>query len=263
MKKILLFLAISVMVFLKSLNAETLTVDQIVDKASIAAYYQGDDGKAFAKMTITDKQGRIRNREFNILRKDIEDNGRQKYYVYFYKPEDVRDMAYMVHKYLDKDDDRWLYLPALDLVKRIAASDKRSSFVGSNFVYEDVSGRGVTQDIHELISETDSSYLVKNVPKDKNSVDFSYWTVSIDKKTFLPLKAEYYDDKGEMYRMLEILKSEDIQGFPTPTIQKATDLRTGGETTIEFSNIQYNLNLKDDIFSERYLRKPPKEYLSR
>jgi len=105
------------------------SVDEIVNKANLMAYYQGNDGKAKVKMTITDKKGRTRNREFIILRKDIKDGGDQKYYVYFLKPADVRKMVFMVHKHTDikKDDDRWLYLPGLDLVKRIAAGDKRTN----------------------------------------------------------------------------------------------------------------------------------------
>ncbi len=84
-------------------------------------------------MTITDAQGKERRREFVILRKDKEDGGNQFFYVYFFKPSDVRKMVFMVHKYVDRDDDRWLYLPALDLVKRIAAADVRTRFVGLTF----------------------------------------------------------------------------------------------------------------------------------
>ena len=113
---------------------ETLSVDEIVNRANLAAYYAGNDGRAEVMMTITDAQGRARKREFVILRHDVVDGGQQQFYVYFKKPSDVRKMVFMVHKYIDKDDDRWLYLPALDLVKRIAASDRRTSFVGSHFV---------------------------------------------------------------------------------------------------------------------------------
>jgi len=86
-------------------------VETIVNKANLMAYYQGKDGKAKVKMTITDKKDQTRLREFIILRKDIEDGGDQKYYVYFLKPADVRKMVFMVHKHADieKDDDRWLY----------------------------------------------------------------------------------------------------------------------------------------------------------
>jgi hypothetical protein len=137
-------------------------VQTIVNKANIVAYYQGKDGKAKVKMTITNKKGQKREHQFIILRKDVEDGGDQKYFVYFQKPPDVRKMVFMVHKHADpkKDDDRWLYLPAFSLVKRIAAGDKRTSFVGSDFLYEDISGRSLAEDKHELIETTDELFVI-------------------------------------------------------------------------------------------------------
>jgi hypothetical protein len=235
-------------------------VQTIVNKANLVAYYQGDDGKAKVKMVITNKQGQKREREFNILRKDVKDGGDQKYFVYFQRPADVREMAYLVHKHADarKDDDRWLYLPALSLVKRIAAGDKRTSFVGSDFLYEDVSGRSLEEDTHELIETTDEWFVVKNVPKKPETVEFSYFNVAIDRKTYVPMKMEFYDKQGKLYRVIESKKVEVIQKFPTVVKSVVSDLKTGSKTEMEFSNVKYNIKLKD-IFQERYLHRPPRE----
>ncbi len=239
---------------------EVPSVKTIINKANVVAYYQGDDGKAKVKMTITNKQGQKRNREFIILRKDVKDGGDQNYFIYFQKPADVRKMVYMVHKHTDpnKDDDRWLYLPALDLVKRVAAGDKRTSFVGSDFLYEDISGRNLQEDTHELIETTEKLFVIKNVPKKPDTVKFSYYNVSIDRKTYVPLKMEYYDKDNKLYRIIESKKIEKIQEFPTVVKSVVTNLKTGNKTEMEFSDIKYNIKLKD-IFEERYLRRPPRE----
>lgn len=241
-------------------DIEALAVQAIVEKANIVAYYQGNDGKATVKMLIINKQGQKRERQFNILRKDIKDGGDQKYFVYFEKPADVRKMTYMVHKYVDpnKDDDRWLYLPALSLTNRIAAGDKRTSFVGSDFLYEDVSGRSLAEDTHELIETTDDIFIVKNVPKQPDTVEFSYYKVSIDRKNFVPMKMEFYDKDNKLYRTIESVKVETIQDFPTVAKSVVTNLQTGSKTEMEFSNVKYNINLKD-IFTERYMQRPPRE----
>jgi len=235
-------------------------VQTIVKKANIVAYYQGKDGKATVKMTITNKRGQKRERQFNILRKDVEDGGDQKYFVYFLRPPDVRRTVYMVHKHADpgKDDDRWLYLPALDLDRRIAAGDKRTSFVGSDFLYEDVSGRSLKEDTHELIETTDKLFVVKNVPKQPNTVEFNYFNVSIDRKTYVPVKMEFYDKKNKLYRVIESKKVEKIQDFPTVVKSVVSNLKTGSKTEMEFSNVKYDINL-EDIFTERYLHRPPRE----
>lgn len=236
-------------------------VQTIVNKANIVAYYQGDDGKAKVNMVITDKGGGKREREFIILRKDVKDGGDQKYFVYFHRPADVRKMTYMVHKpaQFDKDDDRWLYMPALDLVRRIAAGDKRTSFVGSDFLYEDVSGRSLEEDTHELVQTTDQLFVVKNVPKKPDTVEFSYFNVAIDRKTFVPMKMEFFDKQGKSYRIIESKKVEKIQDFHTVVKSEVRDLKRESKTEMEFSNVQYNINLGDDLFTERYLRRPPQE----
>ncbi|HEV57737.1 MAG TPA: outer membrane lipoprotein-sorting protein [Phycisphaerales bacterium] len=241
---------------------EPLTdVQQIVDKANVVAYYQGDDGKALVEMKITDKDGQVRERRFVILRKDQADGGDQKYFVYFQRPADVRRMTYMVHKHaaIDKDDDRWLYLPSLDLIKRIAAGDKRTSFVGSHFLYEDVSGRSLAEDTHELVETTEQHYVVKNTPKKPDTVEFGYFTVVIDRKTFVPMKMEFYDKNDTLYRVIESKKVEKIQDFYTVTESVVRDLKSGGKTEMRFTDVQYNLGLDDSLFSERYLRRPPRE----
>jgi len=238
-------------------------VTEIVHKANRASYYGGDDGVARATLVITDAAGRTREREFTILRKDLEDGGDQNYYVYFHKPGDVRKTVFLVQKHVGRDDDRWLYLPALDLVKRIGASDKRTSFVGSHFLYEDVSGRGVEEDTHVLQEETDQHYVLLNTPKNSEGVEFASYRLWIDKTTFLPVKAEYTDAQGKVYRRVEALKVETVDGYPTVTQSKVEDLNGGGNTVMTFSKVEYDQGIPADIFTERYLRKPPSQYIRR
>lgn len=250
---------LSLLMLFSIAHASEPTAEEIVNKADLASYYAGDDGRASVTMTITDKQGRERKREFVILRKDKEDGGEQFFFVYFNKPNDVRKMVFMVHKHVDSDDDRWLYLPALDLVKRIAASDKRTSFIGTNFLYEDVSGRGVNEDTHELIDSTDTFFVLKNTPKKPDDVEFSSYTVSIDKTTFLPMKAVYLDKNGKEFRIVEALEVQQFDGVPTVTVSRVTDLAAGSSTVAKFKSIRYNIGLEESIFSERYLRRPPRD----
>ncbi len=250
-----------------------LSVDEIVAKTNLVSYYQGADGRAQVHMTITDGQGRTREREFTILRwdegeagsegerKDQDYAGNQRFYVYFHRPADVNRMVFLVWKNLDKDDDRWLYMPALDLVKRIASSDKRTSFVGSHFLYEDVSGRHIDEDTHELVEVTDNYYVLKNTPKDPASVEFAYFKMWIHKTTFLVVKTEYYDAQGEAYRTYAAEKVEEIDGYQTVTKSSMSDTKLGGKTVMEYSAVKYNIGIGDDIFTERYLRRPPFEHL--
>jgi len=257
MKNIYTILAITGLILITAFSAMAaeLTADEIVSKANDASYYAGKDGSATASMILSDG----RTRDFVILRKNSETDKKQKFYVYFKGPSDVRKMAYLVWKDPAGDDNRWLFLPALNLVKRIAPGDKRTSFVGSDFLYEDVSGRGLKSDTHELVETTDTQYVVKNIPVDPSSVEFASYTVWIDKDTFLPRKAEYVDRNGKVFRRITADDIQVIQGYPTSLKQRAEDLNAGTNTEITFSKIKFDINLKDQIFTERFLRRPPRE----
>jgi len=247
------------------------SVDEIVARANQVSYYQGKDGRADVHMRIVDAQGRERTRRFTILRRDDvqqanqDTSADQRFYVYFKGPPDVRDTVFMVWKHVarNKDDDRWLYLPDLDLVKRIAASDERTSFVGSHFFYEDVSGRNTNEDEHKLAEVTDKYFILENTPKNPDQVEFSKYKMWIHRDTFLPIQTEYYDKRGEPYRRYMVLKVSKPQGFLTAVKSKMEDLKSGGHTVIEYSDVAYNVDLPKDIFTERYLRKPPMQYIKK
>jgi hypothetical protein len=249
---------VALLLLLLATPLQAMEVGQIIEKANRAAYYAGQDGQAEVEMAIYDASGGVRQRAFTMLRLNVAGDD-QKFYVYFREPADVRKMAYLVWKHVGGDDDRWLWLPALNLKKRIAPGDQRSSFVGSDFFYEDVSGRGTEEDTHELIAEDAAQWQIKSVPKAPGSVEFAYYLVWIDKQTFLPVKAEYYNAAGTLYRRVSAQKVETLQGYPTVVEAVAEDLVAGTRTVNRFSRVQYDTGLKEQIFTERFLRRPPRE----
>lgn len=244
-------------------TSSPVDVQEIVNKASAAAYYQGKDGRATVHMSIKDAQGRERTRDFTILRKDIDDtdNGEQRFYVFFERPADVNKTSFLVWKHANANDDRWLYLPALDLVKRIAPSDERTSFVGSHFFYEDVSGRGPEEDTHVLEEETADYFIVRSTPKSPSAVEFASYKNWIHKSTFIPIQTQYYDTAGEAFRTYTAISVETINGHPTVVQSSMSDTRIGGTTHMHYSDIAYDVGLSDDIFTERYLRNPPRRQI--
>lgn len=264
------FMVIAALLFAGTANAEDLSdVQAIVNKANLVAYYQGDDGRAKVKMVIKDSQDRTRKREVTLLRKDVVEGGDkddtfmgdQKFYVYFHLPADVYKMVFMVWKHVGSDDDRWLYLPAMDLVKRIASTEKRTSFAGSDFFYEDVSGRGLDEDKHELVETTDTYYVVKNTPKKPEEVEFNYYKMWIHKDSFVTVNVKYYDEKDKVYREYKALAVDAIQNNPTVTKAKMIDHRKDSETVNTYKKVKYDIGIPDDIFTERYLRRTPVKYL--
>lgn len=237
--------------------------EAIVAKATQATRYAGEDGRSMARMQIFDRSGGQQQRQFVILRQDVQDLGEQNFLVVFSRPADVRGTVLLVNKKMDRDDDRWLYLPALDLDKRISAGDKRTSFVGSDFFYEDISGRNPALDTHELIEESAERIVIKCTPKEPQSVEFAYSMATIDPITFLPRKAEFFDAEGKPLRTIETLATATIQGHPTVVKSKASNHQTGGHTLMELRDPQYDIGLNADMFTPTALRNPPRQWLQR
>ncbi|MBE0508311.1 MAG: outer membrane lipoprotein-sorting protein [Marinospirillum sp.] len=239
------------------------SASEIIQKANQASYYAGKDGRSEARMRIEDSRGRTQTRQFTVLRKNVEGTDRQHYLVVFSRPSEYRNTVFLVNKNPAADDDRWLYLPDMDLVRRIAPGDKRTSFVGAHIFYEDISGRNLNDDEHQLAEETAEQYVLQSTPKDKGSVEFASFRTWIDKETFLPVRIEYTNAAGEVYRIMENANIEVVDGYPTPTMMRVQDLQSGGNTVVQFRGVNYDLGIPDSVFTERSLRNPPAEWLDR
>jgi len=263
-KSLAVLLLLTVFCLLPTVSHAADAMD-IMKKSQLAFLYSGKDMKVRLSMKLASKDGKERIREMTMLRKNYQEGGDQKYFIYFYQPADVRDMTFMVYKYAAKDDDRWIFMPALNMVRRIAANDKRSSFVGSDFTYEDVSGRDIEDDNHSISKEEKLGdrdvYVIKSAPKDEKGADFSYKLSWIDKGNFLPLKEEYYDKRGELYKTFTADEIKDIQGFPVITKRTMKDVKTGHKTEVQYQKTEFNIGLDDDVFTERYLKKPLKKWI--
>lgn len=235
-----------------------------IEKARLRAFYSGKDRIATGHMTVEQSNGVIRNRDYTVLRRDEKAGGDQSYFIHFTKPSDMADTTFLVKKHVEKtvDDDRWLYLPKLNLVRRIAAGDKRTHFVGTDLFYEDVSGRHIDDDVHTLVEENEKFWVVKSTPKDQGSTEFTAYKTWIHKKTHLNIKVEYYKQSDTKYRVCKILKVRNVGGFPTPISGVVHDLETGSKTTSNLLSIKYNAGIPENIFETRYLTNPPMDWLS-
>ena len=242
--------------------------EEIMKKSQAAFLYPGKDFKSRVLMKLINRDGQERVRELTMLRKNAgEAGGEQKYFMVFFQPNDVKDMSFMTYKYPAKDDDRWMFIPAVNMVKRIAAQDKRSSFVGSDFTYEDVSGRDIEDDTHATLREEKlggrDCYVVKSTPKagQAEGSDFGHKLTWVDKASFLPIKEEQYDRKGARYKEFSADEIAVVRGFPTIVRRTMKNLQTGHRTEVGYSKTDYDLGIEDSLFSERFLRQPPRKWV--
>ncbi|MBI2842276.1 MAG: outer membrane lipoprotein-sorting protein [Armatimonadetes bacterium] len=217
----------------------------------------GKDQSSEVTMRLVTKGGDQRVRKLNMLQKGKSNT--KKVLIEFSQPADVRGTKFLVWRHPDRDDDRWLYLPSLHMVRRISAADKRASFVGSDFVYEDVAGRDVDQDKHTLTGSESvggqDCYVVKSVPRDPRSVEFAHKVSWVRKDNFVVVQEKYYDRQGKPLKQLTVDDLDKIQGIWTVRKETMRNLQTGHYTVVTWDKVKYNTGLGDDVFTERYLRR--------
>ena len=269
--RVVLTLFLGFVVMVHSANAQAASAEEIMERSQRAFHYAGNDAKGKLTMELIDRDGGKRVRVLTMLRRNQESGGDQKYFMYFHEPGDVRRLTFMVWKYPAREDDRWIFVPAVDLIRRIAAEDKYSSFVGSDFSHEDVSGRDVAEDTHTLVGEEKlgdrNSFVIESVPRE--AAAFTKRVSWIDKENFLPLKEEYYDAQNALQRVFTAEKIKDIavgeggnrRVYPTILKRTMRNVKTGHRTEVTVNSVAYDQDLKNADFSERRMRRPPRSWI--
>jgi Outer membrane lipoprotein-sorting protein len=200
-------------------------------------------------------QEKTRTMKMKVFEGKIEDKSLME----FVTPADVRGTKFLSYEHVDKDDDQWLYLPALKRVKRIASKNKSGSFMGSEFSYEDLSASNVNKYIYKdgkcQLVNLGSKSVYKSISKPRSKYSGYTKLISyIDAKTFLIQKIEYYDRKKELYKVANFEKYKnfgDVYRIGKITMQ---NLQNNKSTILVWKNEKIKNGLKERDFHKRYLK---------
>ncbi len=231
-------------------NAQ-LTGPQIMQK--VYNNPTGDDMQGNLTMTLVNSRGEQRVRS---LKQFVKDEGEvEKKIMFFLSPADVRNTSFMNWSYTDeRNDDQWIYLPALRRTRRISSDSKSDYFMGSDFTYDDLGDRHPNQDNHKLLREETINgkvcYVVESTPKED---DYMYSkTISwVMKDNFLGIKREFYDEREKLLKVLSIKNYEKIDGFWTILGTEMHNVQRDHKTIMKFENVEYNKGIPNSKFTER------------
>ncbi len=240
-----------------------ITAQEIAQKVSDRD--EGDNITANMKMILIDKSGKKRVRDLKTYTKKKGEDTLKL--LFFLTPADVKDTAFLTYDYDDSnlDDDQWLYLPALQKVKRIASSDKSSSFMGSDFTYSDMTSRNVEDYNYKIMKETKAQghkvWQLLVTPKSEKTVNETGYTKSImfvRQDNFVVIQALNYIKAGKKLKYMIVKDLELIDGIWTAKeIQMVTKKgkKTLHKSIFKFSDTQYNQDLDESLFTTRTLER--------
>ena len=210
----------------------------------------GDDRTSVLKMTLINKRGGKRVREVSSYSKDYGKD--TKSVMVFDRPADVKGTAFLSWEYDDpeREDDKWLYMPAMKKVRRISGASKNEYFMGSDFTYDDMGDRNVDEDTHKLLGEEEVDghpcWKIESIPVDPDDM-YTRKVIWVSKEAHMALKAEYYDKDGllKVYRVLDFGKEG---GFWTSRHSEMENVVRKHKTVMEFSAMQYDTGIDDGFF---------------
>ncbi|SJZ32322.1 Protein of uncharacterised function (DUF1329) [Porphyromonas cangingivalis] len=222
----------------------------------------GDTRQSELTMTLINKRGSTRERKLMSYSIDVGKGKKdRKTLMFFLYPGDVKGTGFLTWDYdeMGKDDDKWLYLPAMKKTRRISGSSaKKDYFMGSDFTYDDMGSRNVDEDTHNLLGEEtldgQKCWKVESVSKDKRDV-YSRKLVWIRQDCHIPVKVEYYDKMDKLHRRLILSRIEKVDGFWTAKKMEMSNEQTGHKTVLEFGRLSFNIPLEESKFSVSTLEK--------
>jgi outer membrane lipoprotein-sorting protein len=240
-----------VLIVVLSLAANRLWCDAPLSAQEILAKVDqtlnaSEDQQATAKMILTDRNGRQKERVIEIIQK-----GTDKRLSRFLSPADQRGISVLSLP----DSVIYLYLPAFKKVKRIASHIKNQSFAGTDFSYEDLEAKEYSKNYTaKLLRDQADTYVLELTPTDRFS-EYSKQIMWVQKESFVVIRGELYDKKGKLYKELVQEDIQKIDGYWVPRQTEMKDLLKSHSTRMVLEEVTFDSGLSDSLFTTRYLQR--------
>jgi hypothetical protein len=217
----------------------------------------GRDVTTLSRMELTERGRAPRVRELVTYRLDKGD-GETANLMRFLEPDDIAGTGLLGISKADGSTDQWLFLPALDRVRRIAGDRKGGRFVGSDLYFEDLQERKPSQDRHRLLGKETlagvACEVLESVPVDADNSVYLRRVSWIDPQTLLVLRVDYFErDESRPSKRWLAVQRRRIQNIWTVTESLMGDLNSGHETRLLVSKAIYDRRLPARLFSARAL----------
>ncbi|MBW2593374.1 MAG: outer membrane lipoprotein-sorting protein [Deltaproteobacteria bacterium] len=228
----------------------------------------GDNQISDMEMILINKKGKERIRKIHAFSKDKDEDILRL--MFFQHPADVRDTAFLTFDYddPDKDDDQWLFLPALKKTKRIASTDKSGSFMGSDLTYSDMTSRNLEDYDYIFYKKAKEkevngvkTWVIWSTPRSKDVVEETGYEKSllfVCQDNFFVIRALHWVRDGGYKKYMDIKKLDLIDGIWVATemhVTKKKGKNTAHKTILKLNNVKFNQGLEFDMFTVRRMEK--------
>jgi hypothetical protein len=253
---------------------------QSATAASVARQVQdrdvGRDSRSSMRMKLYDRHGRARERALTItsLRGRTAPGAApsapdgDRLLLRFNYPNDIRGTSFMVWEHPNTEDERFLYLPSLGRVRRIAGAETQESFVGSDFTYEDIGGREFDDYTYAFAGPDDGkaawtpagggapreAWRLESRRQDA-SAEFPRVVSLVLKGSYVVVGADVFNRRNEKQKVYTVRRLEQIEGVWTVMDSEMTNALEKTRTELVVESADYNVGLREADFSRRELER--------
>ncbi len=230
-------------------GAENLTSKEILDK--VDDLWRGDSSHGNMSMTITTSHW---TRSITI---EYWSKGKDKSLMRILYPKKEKGTAT-----LRSGNNIWNYLPKVKRVIKLPSSMMASSWMGSHFTNDDLvkESRMVDDYTFKITFEGERNSRkvieITCIPMPDAAVVWGKVVVVVEKDSYLPVELLYYDEDMALARTMTFDDVGPLGGRPRP--RKTTIVPTdkpAESTVIMYHKVDFDINLKDNMFSLRTLQK--------
>jgi hypothetical protein len=214
------------------------------------------------RMRLFDRQGRVRERVLTLLTRRGTGGAGDRTLLRFTYPNDIRGTSFLVWEHPAGEDERFLFLPALGRVRRIAGQEKQESFAGSDLSYEDIGGRDIADYTYAFTDENASwtapdgsrhaAWALESRSRDSRA-DHPRTVSLVLKDRFITVHADIFNPRDERAKVFDVRKLERIDGIWTVSDLVVANERDRTRTELTMTSVRYNTGLSEDDFSRRAL----------
>lgn len=206
-----------------------------------------------AAMTLTSDRGWVR--ELQLSHKDLK--GVDAAYMEVTSPLDLKDTRFLLLDRPTGRDEQFIYVPAMKRTIQVNSETQKQPFLGSDFYVYDMVRPDFDAFTYSFVGDADVNgrhcKLVQSVPKDLTDALYSKTVTAIDPVDLVVLRTQFFDPQGKLLKVWTIEKLEKIEGVWTPMEQKMVNVQTNHWSKIQLTNVKYNADLPDSMFSRSYL----------
>ena len=224
-----------------------------------------DGMEAISTLRIYDAKGRERIRQTSMASKLFENGATEKRIIRFLAPAEVKGTGMLIYDHEERNDEMWIYLPALRKTRRIISNEKSKSFMGSEFSNADMSAP-ILEDFNYTLSGSETldgtdCWIIEVLPINEDVMDevgYDRQIVWIGKQDFVLRKAEYYDENDELYKQMicSDVRQMDKSGMKyLATRMEMNNIQNGRKSVMTMDKIQHNPDVKEEYFTIGYLER--------